>query len=99
MKGLIKNVIGTQGGLSPMLGVDCDDGTGYWIPRSEISRSQFWDATIIVVYDENNEYQGMSKVAVFDRDGVPESIIHLSGKRFKLDELELIDCRTKGKEK
>jgi len=93
MKGFIKNVTRTHGGLSPCLVVDCSDGTGYTIPRT-VSRSTFRDATIIVAMKNEENIYGMAKVTSFDEDKKPKTLRHLVGSQFTLEELEEIeDCR------
>lgn len=92
MKGLIKNVTRTHGGLSPCLVVDCSDGTGYSIPR--ISRAEVHDATIIIAMKNKNNIYGVAKVTSFNKNNRPKTLDHLCLERFTLEELELEDCRT-----
>jgi len=75
-----------------------EDGTGYWIPRSGVSRAELRDATIVVV-EIAGILQGISKVIEFGEGGIPKFWKRIYGKNFKLDELELVDCRKSGSEK
>jgi len=95
MKGLIKNVTGTHGGLSPRLLVDTSDGYDYAIPRT-VSRSTFRNATILIAEKDDGTIYGMAKVTSFveGSPNKPETIRHLVGNRFTLEELTKIeDCR------